>query len=249
MSRKWTMWVVAAAMALMPMSVSAQVGEYRNDFSVGGGAGYVFSSVGFIPKVSQGQHGGVTGGVAARYVCEKYYTMICSVLAEFNFASMGWKEDILDTHDVPVVNSVTGLPEEYSRTINYLQLPIFAHLAWGKERQGFNFFIQAGPQFGYMLSESSSYNFDLASINMQDRSNKTVEQYGMSVARKFDYGIAGGLGVEYSVPKLGHFLLEGRYYYGLGNIYKSTKRDYFGTSNFNGIYIRATYLFDIKIGK
>jgi preprotein translocase subunit SecG len=54
------------------------------------------------------------------------------------------------------------------------------------------------------------------------------------------------LGVEYSAGRLGHFLIEGRYYFGLGNIYGSTKRDFFGKSNLNGIMVKATYLFDLK---
>ena len=80
---------------------------------------------------------------------------------------------------------------------------------------------------------------------MQDRANSTVRQYTMDVERKFDYGIAGGLGMEYSVPHLGHFLLEGRYYYGLGNIYNDSKRDYFGKSNNSTIMVKLTYLTDI----
>ena len=47
------------------------------------------------------------------------------------------------------------------------------------------------------------------------------------------------------VTHLGHFLLEGRYYYGLGNIYGDTKRDYFARSNMGSIVIKMTYLFDI----
>ena len=71
----------------------------------------------------------------------------------------------------------------------------------------------------------------------------------MSVENKFDYGIAAGLGMEYSVPKVGHFLLEGRYYYGLGNIYGDSKRDYFAKSNHSSIVIKLTYLFDIVRSK
>ena len=51
--------------------------------------------------------------------------------------------------------------------------------------------------------------------------------------------------MEYSHPKLGHFLLEGRYYYGLGDMYNNSKADYFGRSNFGQIVIKATWLFDI----
>ena len=67
----------------------------------------------------------------------------------------------------------------------------------------------------------------------------------MNVQNKFDYGIVVGAGVELSLPKVGHFLLEGRYYYGLGDIYKNSKSDYFGRSNFGQIVIKATYLFDL----
>ncbi len=244
-----TRLLMAFLMLLSTQYIQAQIGEHRDDLSIGGSAGVSLSSVGFVQKVTQTQHIGPTAGFSVRYVCEKYYSMICSVLGEVNFASMGWKEDILDPQDNKVINSTTGTTEEYSRTINYLQIPIFAHLAWGKEHKGFNFFIQAGPQLGLYLGESSDMNFTLENINLNDRSNKTIEQYSMDVENKFDYGIAGGLGIEYSSERLGHFLLEGRYYYGLGNIYGSTKRDFFGKSNLNGIMIKATYLFDLKRSK
>ena len=51
--------------------VSAQIGEHRNDFSIGFNGGYVMSSVGFEPDVQQKQHGGITGGLSLKYTCEK----------------------------------------------------------------------------------------------------------------------------------------------------------------------------------
>ena len=245
-THSWGQWIAIASMWLLPIGVAAQIGEHRDDLSVGANAGFQLSSVGFNPRVPQGMHGGLTGGVSVRYVCEKYYSTICSVYAEINLAQMGWKEDILDGHDQKVINPATSVAEEYSRTINYVQMPVFAHLAWGKEEKGANFFFQAGPQFGLYLGESTSSNFDVTQPNLTDRSNKTIKQYSMDVEKKFDYGIAAGLGVEYSIPQLGHFLLEGRYYYGLGNIYGSSKRDYFGVSNFNGISVKLTYLLDLR---
>lgn len=80
---------------------------------------------------------------------------------------------------------------------------------------------------------------------MNDRVSTVVAQDTMAVENKFDYGIAVGAGMEYTVPKVGHFLIEARYYYGLGNIYGDSKRDYFGSSNFGNIIIKAAYLFDI----
>ena len=99
--------------------------------------------------------------------------------------------------------------------------------------------------FGYMISESTTTNFNVKDANFTDRANKTCAQDTMAVENKFDFGIAAGLGMEYSIPKVGHFLLEGRYYYGLGNIYGDSKRDYFGKSNHSNIVVKLSYLFDI----
>lgn len=233
-------------LTLLPVSVSAQVGEYRSDLSVGVNGGYMLSNVGFVPKVNQTFQGGFTGGLSLRYVCEKYFKSICSVYAELNYAQAGWKEDILDIHDAPVINKETQVAEEYSRILNYLQLPVFARLGWGRERKGFQFFFQAGPQLGYYMSDSHKMNFDLDKRNSLQRVNDEVHQDTMKVENKVDYGIAAGLGLEYSHPKLGHLMLEARYYYGLGNIYKDSKRDYFGKSNIGSIVVKLTYLFDIK---
>lgn len=230
---------------LLPLAVQAQIGEHRNIFSVGVNGGYALSNISFTPEVPQKMHGGMTGGLSFRYVCEKYFKTIASVYAEINYASIGWRENILTREDKPVINSVTGVAEEYSRTINYVQVPLMAHLAWGREDKGFNFFLNLGPQFGLYLNESTSMNFDLVHRNVAERATSIVAQDTMAVENKFDYGIALGLGAEYSMPRVGHILLEARYYYGLGNIYGDTKRDYFGSSNFGNILIKLTYLFDI----
>lgn len=223
----------------------AQVGQHRNDFSIGFNGGYVLSSVSFSPSVPQKMHGGVTGGLSLRYVCEKYFNTVCSIYAEVNYASLGWRDKIQDVNNAPVINEITGEAEAYSRTINYIQMPIMAHLAWGKESRGVQFFINLGPQFGIYLNESTKMNFDFEKRNRTARSSSIVAQDTMAVEKKFDYGIAAGIGLEYTVPRVGHFLVEGRYYYGLGNIYGDSKRDYFGRSNFGNIILKMTYLFDI----
>ena len=217
------------------LSVMSQIGEHRNDFTLGVNGGYILSNVSFTPKVTQGYHGGLTGGLSMRYVCEKYFKTIASVYAEVNYSQLGWKEDILDINNQAVINPVTGLAENYSRTINYVQVPILAHLAWGKEYKGVSFFVNLGPQFGFYLSEKTKTNFNVKDCNMNDRVSTVVAQDTMAVENK----------LEYTVPKVGHFLVEARYYYGLGNIYGDSKRDYFGSSNFGNIIIKAAYLFDI----
>ena len=58
----------------------AQVGEYRNELAVGGGAGMTMASVNFLPKVPQGLLNGKTMGLTLRYTGEKYFNSICSPL-------------------------------------------------------------------------------------------------------------------------------------------------------------------------
>lgn len=228
------------------LTAVAQIGEYRSEFAVGGGLGYVMSQVGFMPEVPQGQHTNGMVGLSFRYTCEKYFSSVCAVTAEVNYVNVGWLQDILTPDDEPVINQATGEPEQYKRTMGYLQIPIFARMGWGRERKGFQAFVQVGPQFGIFLNERTSKNYDYSQRNLNERTSKIVAQETMPVEHKFDYGIAGGGGLEYSHPKVGHFLLEGRYYYGLGDIYGNSKRDYFGRSNLTNIVVKLTYLFDVK---
>ena len=81
-------------LCLVPMWVLAQVGEHRNQFAVGFHGGYSLNQVDFIPKVNQTNHKGFTGGLMARYTCEKYFKTICSIQLEFNYTQLGWEEDI-----------------------------------------------------------------------------------------------------------------------------------------------------------
>ena len=238
-------FIISAILSIVPVAMTAQIGEHRNDLAIGFNGGLNMSSVSFTPKVSQAKLNGITGGLSVRYVCEKYFSTVCSLYGENNYSQMGWKEDIVDVNDMPVINTATGLPEEYSRTVNYIQVPLMAHLAWGREQKGFAFFVNLGPQFGIYMSESTKTNFDFSDRNAADRVNPVCAQDTMAVENKFDYGIAAGAGIEFSHPKVGHFLLEGRYYYGLGNIYGDSKRDYFGSSNFGTITVKLAYLFDI----
>ena len=232
---------------LMSAATFGQVGSHRNDFAVGFNGGYTLNSISFVPKVPQKMLGGKTFGVTARYVCEKYFNTICAVQLEVNYAELGWREDILSVNDEPCKNNVTGLPEEYERRQKYIQMPVLAHLGFGREVSGAKFFVNLGPQFGLNLSEKTTTNFDISNAMNTDpsRVSSVIAQDTMKIERKFDYGITAGLGMEYSLKRSGHILLEARYYYGLGSIFSDSKADYFSRSNHNTIIFKATYLFDL----
>lgn len=247
---------------LLPLSSFAQVGEYRKDLAVGFNGGMVMSNVAFVPKVPQGMLNGPTFGFTARYTCEKYFKSICAVVAEVNYSQMGWKENILDMNDQPVpLHTDESQTLAYQRKMSYIQVPLLARLGWGRERKGFQFFIQLGPQVGFYLNDKTESNFDVHdpafNPNVKNgyygpdyqyankRVSHVVAQDTMAVENKVDYGIALAGGLEFSHRHAGHFIVEGRYYYGLGNLYGASKRDYFGRSNFGSIIVKFTYLFDI----
>ena len=127
--------------------------------------------------------------------------------------------------------------------MNYVEIPLLAHLAFGKDAldSGMRFFLNMGPQIGFFLSEKEnmSDNWDTSA-----RPNGITQQYGKMVENKFDYGILGGAGLEMSTG-IGHFLLEGRYYYGLSDFWESTKKDFSTRSGHSYVGVRLTYLFDI----
>ena len=224
-----TLMLLASLFALPTM---AQLGEERHNLALGVNLGMNMSQVDFSPQIKQESHNGMAFGITARYMSEKYFKMMCGIQAEINYSQRGWKEKIEDESG-----------DTYSRTMNYIEIPLLAHLAFGKDdlERGMKFFVNMGPQIGFFLSEKEKMS---ESWNPSYRPNGVIQQYGKMVENNFDYGILGGLGLELST-KAGHFLLEGRYYFGLSDFYKSTKKDEFGRSGHSYIVIRLSYLFDI----
>ena len=218
---------------LLPAALQAQVGAHRNDFSIGASIGWNMNRRNFVPSIKQSYKQSPIIGFTARYICEKYFTCIAGVQAEVNYNNMGWKEKIED-----------GSNNTYSRDLHYIEVPILMQMGWGRELRGFKFVFMAGPQFGFLIGDEAHYGGD--PWNTSNRPQHVVYQYDHAPDRKFDYGIAGGLGLEYSHPKVGHFIIEGRYYYGLGNIYHDSKRDFFGRS-INKSYTFASEQSNIEI--
>lgn len=219
----------------------AQIGEARNDFVVGVNGGICLNTVSFDPTIKQGMHSGITTGLTFRYTSEKYFKTLCSIQVELNYAQLGWKEEIMNSRD-------EKLPDTYQRNMNYIQLPMMARLGWGKENRGLLFYILAGPQIGFCLGENSeqSNEWTLNGEGNPDRPNNMYAQYDMAIKNKFDYGITAGLGLELNTG-IGHFTLEGRYYYGLSDLFGNAKKDVFSRSANGAIYAKIAYL--INVGK
>lgn len=213
-------------------TLRAQVGETRNDFAIGGNAGYLMNRISFDPTINQSFKPGPTFGFTARYVCERYLGMICALQAEVNYSQMGWKENIKDS------------PDEFQRNVNYIQVPLLANLGFGREVRGVKGYLVLGPQLGFYLSDKVKKN-DWENEENPKRPNNVIQQYTLPIQRKFEYGLTGGLGMEISGKYFGHIMIEGRYYYGLSDIFQNGKTDPFGRSANGAIVAKITYLFDI----
>ena len=213
---------------------NAQVGSMRNNMVAGFTGGGDMSFVDFSPRVKQTLQPGITGGLVIRYTTEKYFSMLCAAQLEANFTQRGWNELIDD-----------GSGNTYACTTSYVEVPFLAHLSFGSEGRGAQVFLNAGPAVGWYLSGKEFYGYTAEQPwDVSNRPNRVTAQYGKAVERPFEYGITGGLGVEL-LTAIGHFTLEGRYFFGLSDMYGNSKADPFGRSANNTISARLAYLFDI----
>ena len=205
--------------------------HYKAHISVGAHGGMGLSKVSFSPSVKQSWANGLTGGISVRYAEERHV----GVLAELNFVQRGWKENFEEA------------PLDYTRTLNYISLPIMTHIYFGSRRV--KCFFNLGPEFSYMISESTSANFDyndpLSSPDWPQKARMT-EQLATPVHNKFDYGICAGFGVEFYLRPRHSAYLEARYYYGLGNIFPSSKADTFGASRNMTLAVTLGYNFRLR---
>lgn len=229
---KKTFIILILSLLFVAQHTKAQIGDHRNDLAIGINGGYTLNSVMFNPSILQKLKGAPTFGFTARYTCEKYFKSLCSIQMEVNYANLGWEENIETSSDT------------YKRDINYIQVPLLARMGWGYEQRGALFYIVAGPQLGFCISEKDYKGglFDETTLNL--RPGLINQQYDMPVKNKFEYGITAGAGVEINT-KIGHFFVEGRYYYALSDIFGNGKKDVFGRSANGTIIIKAGYLFDI----
>lgn len=205
---------------------------YKPHLHVGAHAGISLSQQSFNPSIEQKMHQGMTMGVSVMWAEERHV----GLRAELNMTQRGWTEDFTETPQF-----------SYNHTLTYVELPIMTHIFFGSRKvKGF---FNLGPQLCYMVGNSVSANFDymgIADIPDFPTVNRTTEQMSMDVSNRFDYGICGGAGVQFIIKRKHSISLEGRYYFGLGNIFPASKKDYFNASRSNAIMVTVGYGFRLK---
>ena len=223
----------ALLVASIMMSGTAFAADFTDhNISVGAKGGVSLSRVNFQPSVQQKMVTGMVLGASFRYIEEKHFGLI----AELNLEQRGWKENF---------NPLEGY--SFSRQFTYLQLPLLTHIYFGSDKV--RFFFNAGPEIGIMIGEKTSSNFDYEhapTIEELANSYRKLEQFTEPVERRFDYGISAGLGMEVNINPKHAINLEGRFYYGLNDVFSNRKADPFQGSSSMSIMVTLGYNIRVK---
>lgn len=215
---------------LATLAASAQV-HYDGTIAVGGKAGASLSRVNFNPTVEQTMLPGMTAGVMFRYIEENHFGLV----AELNMTQRGWKE-VFDESDY-----------NYSHSFTYLELPVMTHIFFGNRRvKGF---FNLGPELNIMLGDGIKSNFtyqDAATMDYFIQDPRHIEQLTMDINNRLDYGICAGAGMEVNLNPKHSLLLEGRFYYGLTDVFPNHKTDVFAGSNSMSITVTLGYFYRLK---
>jgi hypothetical protein len=134
---------------------------------------------------------GLTAGVYAKLPLAKGF----SIQPELLYSNKGAKE----TYD----NFIEG-EGEYRFNLHYIELPVLAVINVAK-----NFNIHAGPYISYLVAA------DIKDLN-DDGTIEDITELKADNFNRFDYGLAGGIGVD-----IQNFTIGARYNYGLKEIGKS----------------------------
>ncbi len=225
------MRLTAIALSMMLAIAATAQPHHEGNISVGGKGGATFSRLNFNPSVHQMMLPGITAGVMFRYIEEKNFGLV----AELNMTQRGWKESFDDAD------------YSFNRRFTYLELPIMTHIFFGNHRvKGF---FNLGPELGVMMGNSTSSNFsyqDAPSMDYFVQNTRHIEQYTLDIENKVDYGICAGAGMELNLNTKHSLLLEGRFYYGLTDVFANHKTDAFSSSNSMTVTVTLGYFYRIK---
>jgi len=211
----------------------AQTDSFTPEWSYGFNGGLTLSRMGFnsiyfrVPQTLLKQY---SGGITVRYISENHF----GIQGELNYSMRGWQER---KDSIVNVNS-------YARSIAYLELPLLTHIYFNLGKR-VRLVFDAGPQVCYYIGEKNiEYDIKDNKLDPENNPQQTVSYYDTHVQHPFDYGLKGVLGLEFRT-KAGSFILDGRYYYGLSDIFSNQKQnhDWFQASHNQVIGLNLSYLF------
>ena len=222
------LFVVAGAFAQPRIAREVHVG------AIGGAtlSNYYFGQSNVVQDMAQGY----TFGVAARYVEEKYFGLQTELL----LTRRGLK-DHFEKEDLP--------EGSYQRDFTYVEVPILAHIYFGLGKRN-EISVDLGPKFGYLIGDKTSSHLEgEAWENIKNYTYHGYKHHDIDPKYKFDYGLQGGLGYEFKLNNGMSVQLQGRFFYGLSNIFPDKASDTFKNSSNQHFQIVATVWYRSQIAK
>ncbi len=209
---------------------------FTPEWAFGVNGGVTLSKIAFNPTVRQESLMQYVGGLTARYISEKNV----GLQVELNYSMRGWDQKI-DTLSNPNSSTDPSINDTIrftsSRSLAYLEMPILTHIYFNMGSRMRIVFLM-GPQISYYLSEKTLETEPISVLPQLSASDVPHQK----IQKSFDYGLLGGMGVELRTG-IGSFVVDGRYYFGLSDIFNSSKVDYFQASSNQVMNIKLTYLF------
>ena len=215
---------ITMLLLILSIAVSAQPRLRTPEMYVGAHAGAMASTMLFKPNIANidimQSPLTINGGLVFRYAGHK----VCAIQTELNYMQRGWRETI----------TLGQTTMNYTRQLDYIEIPLLMHLYFGKER--FRGFFNLGPQIGYCIR-------DVATSLPE---GVTAPHY-LPIDKPFDWGLAGGLGCYYRTRHIGLFQLEARFNFSMGTTYNNRKVDYFSQSNAMNLSLNFAYLWEVRL--
>lgn len=165
---------------------------------------------------------GADFGAVVRFIAQKHF----GLQLEANYQQGGWTEK---WNDPTIVNEQQMLDGTIERELDYLNVPLLAHIYFGKtHRMFFNF----GPKIGFLMGTgdtktnlTQAQKEAILTNNWNDpRLNEDIEE------NKVDFGLCVGAGYEFHLNKV-NILAEARWNYGLKDVFEHDRNAVFQRSN------------------
>ena len=221
---RYRRFILLISVVISSCTILAQPRLRRPEVYVGAHAGVLASTVLFQPSIQGIELPNIllapNGGLVFRYAGHK----VCAIQVELNYMQRGWRETI----------TLGQTTMDYTRQLDYIEIPLLMHLYFGKER--FRGFFNLGPQIGYCIR-------DVATPLPE---GVTAPHY-LPIDKPFDWGLAGGLGCYYRTRHIGLFQLEARFNFSMGTTYNNRKVDYFSQSNAMNLSLNFAYLWEVRL--
>lgn len=223
-----------SSLLLVAVLLFISVARSEAQYSIGIRAGVNFAN--FKPGTIF--HYDSRAGANVALLFNKPINAVLSLQAEPGFSQWGAK---YETSGEGPFNGIILRSEETGKfRSNFIELPVL--LQWKQKIGLLEGIVSLGPEFRYRLGDmklkyTSKIVYDGVVTKDESGVVKMEEGYGQ---RKFDYGLAGGLGVAYPVKSFKIFC-EARYHLGLRRLVEDLKTYNRGVSVNLGVLVPMGY--------